>query len=43
MGEFKLNKKEGKGVMNYKDGREYKGDWNKDRMHGKGIFTWPSG
>lgn len=29
--------------MKHKDGREYKGDWLKDQMHGKGTFQWPSG
>lgn len=36
-------KKEGKGVMKFKDGRQYKGDWLRDKMHGKGVFSWPTG
>ena len=40
---MKGGKREGKGVMHYKDGRTYQGDWLKDEMHGQGIFTWPLG
>lgn len=29
--------------MTYKDGREYQGEWQKDLMHGRGKFKWPSG
>ena len=37
------NKREGKGVMKFQDGRQFKGDWLNDKMHGFGEFTWPDG
>jgi hypothetical protein len=32
-----------KGVYNWSDGREYRGDWKNNKMEGKGIFKWPDG
>lgn len=29
--------------MKYSDGRQYKGEWLNDKMHGYGEFTWPDG
>lgn len=29
--------------MKFKDGREYKGDWANDKMHGNGTFNWVDG
>ena len=40
---MKHGRREGKGIMRYKDGREYKGDWLNDKMHGHGTFVWPTG
>lgn len=40
---MKQNKRDGKGVLSYQDGREYKGDWVNDKMQGVGTFTWPTG
>ena len=37
-GDIKYGKREGKGIMNYKDGYEYNGEWKNDKMHGKGVY-----
>jgi hypothetical protein len=29
--------------MKFKDGRQFKGQWMNDKMHGRGEFTWPDG
>ncbi len=29
--------------MKFKDGRQYKGEWANDKMHGLGTFKWPDG
>eukprot|EP00746_Dinoflagellata_sp_MGD_P017318 gnl/MRDRNA2_/MRDRNA2_139726_c0_seq1.p1 gnl/MRDRNA2_/MRDRNA2_139726_c0~~gnl/MRDRNA2_/MRDRNA2_139726_c0_seq1.p1 ORF type:complete len:283 (+),score=60.81 gnl/MRDRNA2_/MRDRNA2_139726_c0_seq1:106-954(+) len=42
-GEFEENKKTGKGVMRWGDGRVYRGTFLKDKIHGEGIMTWPDG
>jgi hypothetical protein len=36
-GEIVENKRNGKGVMRYKTGRVYEGDWQNDLRHGKGY------
>ena len=33
------NKREIKGVMYYKNGSKYEGQWKNDKKHGKGIYT----
>lgn len=38
VGEWKNNKKTGKGRMKYDNGNEYNGDWVNDQKHGKGTF-----
>jgi hypothetical protein len=35
--------KHGQGVMKWEDGREYRGQFQFDKMHGFGTMTWPSG
>ena len=32
-------KRELRGIMNYKDGSKYEGQWKDDKRHGKGVFT----
>ena len=42
-GDFKYDRKHGKGVYYYTDGsRQYDGDWKEGDMHGKGVyyFVW---
>lgn len=29
--------------MKYSDGRQFKGNWLNDQMHGEGEFIWPEG
>ena len=36
-GELSETKRNGKGVMKYKSGRVYEGDWIKDLRHGRGY------
>mmetsp|Transcript_33910 Transcript_33910/g.44731 ORF Transcript_33910/g.44731 Transcript_33910/m.44731 type:complete len:1022 (+) Transcript_33910:225-3290(+) len=33
----------GKGIMKFKDGSYYKGDFDKEKWHGRGIFVWADG
>ena len=35
--------KEGLGKYKWNTGKEYRGEWKKNIMHGKGIFTWTDG
>ena len=35
-------KRELRGVMNYKNGGKYIGQWKNDKRHGKGVFTSPN-
>ena len=37
-GEFKKDKREGKGIMYFKNGSKYEGEWKNDLIEGKGIF-----
>ena len=37
------DKKEGKGIYKWKDGRMYDGDWKNDAQHGVGAYVLPSG
>ena len=39
-GEFKNNKKEGKGIMIWKEGDKYEGDFKNDIKEGKGKMIW---
>lgn len=42
-GDFKDDKKSGKGLMEYNDGDTYEGDWANDLRNGKGTLTHPNG
>ena len=42
-GDFKNNKREGKGIMYYNNGDKYEGDWKNDYMKGKGIMHYNNG
>lgn len=42
-GDFLANLKDGKGVMQYKDGNVYTGDWKKDKREGKGEIKDKNG
>ena len=33
----------GIGKYTTKDGLCFNGEWNENKMHGKGIYTWPDG
>ena len=37
-GEFKKDKREGKGIMYFKNGNKYEGEWKNDLFEGKGIM-----
>lgn len=41
-GQFKDNKKQGKGSMKYANSR-YEGQWENDMRSGKGTLTWEDG
>ena len=43
IGQFHNDKLDGKGVMQWPDGRKYDGEWQMDNMHGLGSFTWADG
>ena len=42
-GDWKDDKKDGEGLLQYKDGIEYKGHFEKDKFNGKGEMKWPDG
>ena len=42
-GDFKDNKREGKGTMYYNNGDKYEGFWENDRMEGKGTMYYNNG
>lgn len=42
-GEFLENKRHGKAVMRWGDGREYRGQFHQNDIHGEGIMRWPDG
>ena len=43
LGNWKDNKKDGKGTMTYDDGDVYEGDWKDDVKDGKGKMTYANG
>ncbi len=43
MGDFKEDKKNGKGTYYYANGDKYTGDWVDDHESGQGIFTGADG
>ena len=38
-GEFKEDKKEGKGTFIWEDGRKFVGEWKEGKQHGPGSYT----
>ena len=36
-GEWKEDKRDGKGLMKYIDGSDYNGEWSADKRNGKGV------
>jgi len=42
-GEFVQNKKHGRGVLRWPNGRKYEGHFVNDEFHGEGVMTWPDG
>ena len=42
-GEFKMDKREGKGTMYYVNGDKYEGDWKNDKFEGKGLYNFING
>jgi hypothetical protein len=43
LGQFKSDKKNGKGSYYYDSGNTYVGSWVNDQKVGQGVFTWPNG
>jgi hypothetical protein len=43
LGQYKNDKKNGKGTFYYADGRKYTGDMVNDKMEGQGVFSWTDG
>jgi hypothetical protein len=43
LGQYKSDKRSGKGTQYYADGSRYTGDWIDDQKMGEGIFSWPTG
>ena len=43
MGTFINGKRHGKGVMRYRNGRQYEGYWERDLRDGKGFERYPNG
>ena len=42
-GDYKNNKREGKGIMYFDDGDTYEGDYKNDKADGKGIYYYNDG
>uniref|UniRef100_A0A7S3YDZ5 MORN repeat-containing protein 5 n=1 Tax=Lotharella globosa TaxID=91324 RepID=A0A7S3YDZ5_9EUKA len=42
-GEWKANKKHGKGVFKYPNGDKYEGQWRNDQKTGQGVYTFKNG
>ncbi len=43
LGQYKNDRKNGKGTYNYKNGNRYTGDWVDDSRTGHGVFIWHNG
>jgi len=39
-GDWVMDKKHGKGVLNYATGDKYTGEYLDDKRHGKGYYVW---
>ena len=39
----KKDKRDGKGIYDFNDGRIYDGEWKKDKRDGKGVFIFNNG
>jgi hypothetical protein len=42
-GDWVNDRKEGRGVNLWSNGRRYEGQWKNDEMHGEGRWRWPDG
>jgi hypothetical protein len=42
-GEWKEDKKNGKGVFMWANGDRYEGEWKDDKPNGRGVKTWAKG
>eukprot|EP00347_Sterkiella_histriomuscorum_P018419 403345580 len=42
-GEYKSDKRNGHGVLQYVNGNRYEGAWLDDLFHGQGVYTWRDG
>lgn len=38
-----MNEINGRGLYIWSDGKQYNGDWVKNKMHGKGYLKWQDG
>ena len=43
IGNYRLNKKHGKGRSLFNDGSKYEGNWSNNMFNGLGTFNWPNG
>jgi hypothetical protein len=43
LGQFKDDKRNGKGTCYYADGRKYTGDMVNDKREGQGVLVWKDG
>ncbi len=43
LGQFKDDKRNGKGTCYYADGRKYTGDMANDKREGQGVLVWENG
>jgi len=42
-GQWREDRKDGKGIMKYHNGDVYTGEFSDDNMHGKGVFEYAAG
>ena len=42
-GDYKNNKREGKGIYYFNNGKRYEGNWKNDKKDGKGIMYYNNG
>jgi hypothetical protein len=43
LGQYRGDKKHGKGTYYFANGNQYTGDWVDDQRTGRGIFIWTNG